>query len=312
MRQAGTLPNREQAQLLADYLLTLGITAKVDPAGEAWALWIREEDQLQQATSEFQQFVQNPDAPRYRESNKSADALRKQQLREEQARRNNMIEMRDRWQVSNGGSRPITFVLMAASILVTFATDFGQSQNEFTRLLWFQPLPRNETENEHWAPTREIEKGEVWRLFTPIFVHLSPMHLVFNMYWLYLFGSMIESRRGSWRFAFLVFTCATASCWGEYYFEFVRRWVSGPPTTQFGGMSGVGYGLFGYLWMKSRFEPSANLYLPPNTIILFIIWMAFCWTGAIGPVANWAHAIGLVTGAAIGYAPVAWRKLNGL
>src|SRR5260221_7241516 len=97
MRQAGTLPTRELAQRFADHLLSQGIAAKVDADGNAWAVWIRDEDQLAQATAELQQFVADPNSIRYQQASKTAQELRKQQERTEQSRRRNMIEMRDRW-----------------------------------------------------------------------------------------------------------------------------------------------------------------------------------------------------------------------
>jgi GlpG protein len=87
------------------------------------------------------------------------------------------------------------------------------------------------------------------------------------------------------------------------------EWTRSPPTTQFGGMSGVGYGLFGYLWIKSRFDPHSNVFLPPNTVGLFLIWFALCWSGLLGPIANWAHTVGMVSGTTIGYVPVGWQKM---
>jgi membrane associated rhomboid family serine protease len=37
-------------------------------------------------------------------------------------------------------------------------------------------------------------------------------------------------------------------------------------------------------------------------------WLFICMTGWIGRIANAAHVTGLLIGAAIAYAPIAWRK----
>jgi membrane associated rhomboid family serine protease len=44
---------------------------------------------------------------------------------------------------------------------------------------------------------------------------------------------------------------------------------------------------------------------------MFLFWFVLCFTPFVGNVANAAHTIGLVFGAACGYAPVLWRKLGG-
>jgi GlpG protein len=310
MRQAGTLSNRDDAQRLVDYLLTQGIITKTEPEGDAWAVWVREEDQLPQAIRELQEFRTDSQAPRYRHAADAASALRKQQSRDEQQRRKHLIEMRDRWDISSAGRRPLTLLLIVVCILVSLVTDFGQNDSAFLQNLWFQPRPTNLLQELSWTPTKYIQEGQVWRVVTPIFIHMSVLHLIFNMYWLYIFGSMIESRRGTLFFALFVLAIAVISNWGQYYFTYEVDWFHVPPTTQFGGMSGVGYGLFGYLWIKSRFDPHGGVFLPPNTVGLFLIWFALCWSGLLGPIANWAHTTGMASGMAISYVPVAWRKMT--
>ena len=56
MRQAGSIPDHDQAQRFIDYLFTQGITAKLDQANDVWAIWVRDEDQLPQAVKELQDF----------------------------------------------------------------------------------------------------------------------------------------------------------------------------------------------------------------------------------------------------------------
>lgn len=48
-----------------------------------------------------------------------------------------------------------------------------------------------------------IAAGQVWRLFTPMLLHGSIMHIGFNMYALYLFGRRLERYMGHWRFLIL-------------------------------------------------------------------------------------------------------------
>jgi len=76
----------------------------------------------------------------------------------------------------------------------------------------------------------------------------------------------------------------------------------------FGGMSGVNYALFGYVWMKHRFQPSEGLSIPSSTVVLMIAWLFLCMTGALGPIANAAHVAGLLSGMAFGVIPLLWGR----
>jgi GlpG protein len=130
-------------------------------------------------------------------------------------------------------------------------------------------------------------------------VHFGAIHLLFNMFWVYDLGGMIEARQGTGRLLLLVLTAAVLSNLGQYI-------MSGP---LFGGMSGVVYALFGYVWMKSRYEASADLYVQPQTVLIMIGWLFLCMTGRVGPIANTAHGVGLAVGVAVGVAPYLWRRL---
>jgi GlpG protein len=82
---------------------------------------------------------------------------------------------------------------------------------------------------------------------------------------------------------------------GQHYFK-------GP---FFEGMSGVVYGLLGYIWMKGKFDPASGLYLHPQTVVMMLIWFFACLFKLIPNVANWAHGVGLVVG-------MAWGALSSL
>jgi GlpG protein len=98
--------------------------------------------------------------------------------------------------------------------------------------------------------------------------------------------------------------------WGKLHWE-PGLGFDAPPDLLFGGMSGVNYGLLGYVWMKSRFEPASGIVVHPNTVAFLLAWFFVAMTGLVGPIANVAHAAGLLVGLSIGYAPTLWRSLRG-
>ncbi len=146
-----------------------------------------------------------------------------------------------------------------------------------------------------------LKRGQVWRIITPIFIHWSILHLLFNMFWLRDLGGMIEVQRGTRVLLPLVLACAALPNLAQYLHH-------GP--SAFGGMSGVVYGLFGYVWVKGRFQPYLHLGIAQQSTMIMMAWLFICMTGWVGPVANTAHVVGLLVGAAIAYAPVGWNKFR--
>jgi tetratricopeptide (TPR) repeat protein len=69
------------------------------------------------------------------------------------------------------------------------------------------------------------------------------------------------------------------------------------------GLSGVGYGLFGLLWVLSRRHPKFAGVVDTKTISLFVIWFFACivMTAAGMPIGNIAHGAGAAIGALLGY-----------
>ena len=65
-------------------------------------------------------------------------------------------------------------------------------------------------------------------------------------------------------------------------------------------MSGVVYGLLGYIWVKGKFDPGSGYFLHPNTMAFMMIWFVACLV-IIPGIANWVHGVGLAVGLATGY-----------
>lgn len=136
--------------------------------------------------------------------------------------------------------------------------------------------------------TAMIRRGELWRLVTSIFPHGGILHLAFNVYWLWVFGTLVEEVYGHFRTAALILLFAVGS--GAWEFALAVGGI---------GLSGVGYGLFGLLWMLSRRDERFRDSIDPKTIQLFIGWFFFCIVTTLTnvmPVANIAHGTGAVLG----------------
>jgi rhomboid protease GlpG len=340
MRQAGVLDDEAQAQRFADYLYALGITSKVDRDGGGWAIWVHDEEKVAKASEELAAFRANPDDAKYATAQSQARTKRQSDLKREEQARRNMIDMRRRWDRSPAGPTPVTMMLLVISIAVAVLTNLGSAGDGpeqapargLANKLMFVPtsateevwgndgrltsamrlhvagMSREEAESYIRRQAFEpIRRGEVWRLVTPIFLHFGAMHLLFNMWMLWDIGRLVEGRLGSLKFFLLVLLIAVVSNFAQFYITSLYE-VSYAFNT-FGGMSGVLFGLLGYAWMKSRYDPAAEIFVHPNTVLFMMIWLVVCALGLIGHVANWAHSMGLAVGMAIGIAPYAWRRL---
>lgn len=142
--------------------------------------------------------------------------------------------------------------------------------------------------------TAMIRRGELLRLVTSIFPHTGILHLAFNIYWLCIFGTLIEETLGHLRTAVLILLFAIGS--GAWEFALARGGV---------GLSGVGYGLFGLIWMLSRYDERFTDAIDTRTVQLFVGWFFFCVFATytkIMPVGNIAHGAGAVLGILTGLA----------
>lgn len=134
-----------------------------------------------------------------------------------------------------------------------------------------------------------------WRLVTPAFLHFGIIHLVFNALWTWETGKRLETYLGSLKFLMLIVTIAVAANVIQY------GWTG---SIWFGGLSGLVYGLFGFIWICNKYQPNALLSLPEGIYVFMIVWLI---AGAVGlldfvlpvVVANAAHVGGLLTGLAL-------------
>jgi len=289
MRLLTTVPTETIARTLGDALYADGVptTVKETRDGE-FAVWVQDEDRMEQARAFLNGF--DPSAPRFEEMAKRARSERRAQekaddrLRSRTEKIRRQIESRQNMRIG-----PVTAVLMGICVVVFLFTGMGVD-TQAVSWLTFTPI---EIVNGRAYPgdVSAMWQGQPWRLLSPMFLHFGLLHILFNLWWLKDLGTAIERVFSSRYLLILVVSIGAFSHVLEYAIE-------GPRT--FGGMSGVVYGLFAFIWIRGRFDPSFPYRIPPQLVTFMMIWLALGFTGWVGPIANWVHSGGLIVGAAWG------------
>ena len=133
-----------------------------------------------------------------------------------------------------------------------------------------------------------VADGDYWRIVTSGFLHAGLLHILFNMYLLYLLGNMLEPAIGSVRFAIVYFVALFAGSLGALIVS---------PDALTVGASGAVFGLMG----AAAVELSARGINPMETgiggLIIFNLLFSFVFSGiSIG-----GHIGGLIGGALTGF-----------
>lgn len=294
MRQLVKFPGEAEARRLGDYLVSMDIGTRVDPTPDGWIVWVYDDNKLPLAVEEKAGFLADPADPRYDDAAAVARAKRNAEEAAERLHRKNTVNLNGRLGQVTWRRRPLTVALIAASVVATLGTNFGHDTAKFL-LVSFSAFRLTEGGYVSDGPDGldAIRRGQLWRLVTPIFVHLNVLHILFNMSWLNSLGTAVEMRKGAARLGVLVLASAVLSNTAQYL------WVG--PMSLFGGMSGVVYAVFGYVWIKGQFDPADGLGASSNAVTIMVLWLFLCMTGLLGPIANAAHVAGLLVGMVFGF-----------
>ncbi len=137
-----------------------------------------------------------------------------------------------------------------------------------------------------------VEAGEWYRIFTPVLLHASFMHILFNMWALWVLGPQIERGVGSG--AFIAAYLASAGVGGAF------AYFMGSPQDIAVGASGAIFGLFG-IWANfavRRRNTSQGRYLLQQIGFLLLLNAALPFL--IGGIAWEAHLGGFIAGFVMG------------
>tara|TARA_E500000178_G_scaffold111982_1_gene111879 strand:- start:325 stop:939 length:615 start_codon:yes stop_codon:yes gene_type:complete len=189
--------------------------------------------------------------------------------------------------------------IILISILVALISNYGSSVN-IIEPLTFLKIDLDSFQNGY-ANFYSIENtyylyNEWWRLITPMFIHFSLTHLVFNCLWIYVLGSKIEMNDGYFTYINLIIFSSIISNLAQHFFG---------GSALFGGLSGVIYGLLGYCMIIEIDTEQERYGLPPALYLFMLIWLILGFLGILnlfgfGNVANYAHLGGLISGIIFG------------
>jgi membrane associated rhomboid family serine protease len=142
--------------------------------------------------------------------------------------------------------------------------------------------------NELFLDGPDVHLGhDYWRLVTAGFLHAGPLHILFNMYLLWILGQMLEPALGSARFALLYIT---ALLWGSFGALVVE------PTTATVGASGAVFGLMGAAAVEMRARGINPLQTGIGALIILNLGLSF----VLSNISVGGHIGGLVGGALVG------------
>jgi len=204
-----------------------------------------------------------------------------------------------------GDRSPIVVYAVVAVCAVVFLWQTSLSGNAAAQFLADYALIPRRYDDPSWAIRLGLDPGDYAPLLTSTFLHGGWLHLIFNMWTLWLFGRAVEARMGTGRFLLLY----TFSALLAGYAHMLAYPTSMTPVI---GASGA---IAGILGAHASLFPSARiillipiiiipLFLPISAFWYVALWFGFqVWQGAGalgqttgGGVAWWAHIGGFVAG----------------
>ena len=273
MVRIGEIQGEKEATGFCNYLAQEGIESRAQGRSDRFHIWVIDNSHEKKAKIYLQRFFENPASF----VTQTAGA----QSSQHKERKRNRAEFQKR-QLSSLLKAPVNLTLIGISIMVAIITFGGDLHSPV--LPWLLISARA---NE-FLP--EVMALELWRLITPVFIHFGLAHLFFNMYAMFLLGTVIELRFGAQFIIFFVLSSGVVGNLAQYMVT---------DNVLFGGMSGVLYGFFGFLWMKSVFDKHLGVILDRQAIYMMLFYYIICFF--LPGIANTAHTAGLLYGVVFGY-----------
>ena len=177
-----------------------------------------------------------------------------------------------------------TYAIIGITVAVSLYTLLTPSGNDLINLLAL---------DKH-----AVQAGEYWRLLTVTLVHGGLLHLLLNMYALWIVGPLAEALYGRAVYVVIYLLCALGGSIASYLF------FANPSV----GASGAIFGLFGLIFTSTYFHKPAlarqarALTSQIGVLIVLNLVLGFGISGGgLGAIDNAAHVGGLLVGGWLGF-----------
>lgn len=314
MRLIGRFFSEPQALGFFAFLALQGVATHYEKQESEYLLWVHREEDVESAKRYYEEWKQNPEDPRFVVQISHVEPILKkkkfsvsftqisvfictvlflicswQEIRmpvnelgitplqqalffDDPESMQNLQKLIEKYSIASVQEQPLAvqkkFQQALEAPLWRGATDLLAEKIEHKKISEMPPL------------FEKIRQGEVWRIFSPSFLHRDFLHLLFNMAWLLILGRLIEVRIKMGKMILLIMLLAAFSNTAQYL-------MSGP---YFLGFSGVVSGLAGFIWSRQKIAPEDG-YPVHRSTILFLFYLVLVLSG-IGIVCFFLQALG--------------------
>ncbi len=182
-------------------------------------------------------------------------------------------------------NKPIfTYLLIASIVAIWLIMELSGGSNSSKVLVKF---------GANFGPL--ILKGETWRFFTSMFLHIGLAHLLFNSYALFAFGYQVEQFYGSARFIVIYILAGL--------FGSLASFAGHGATVLSAGASGAIFGIIGMnlAFFLRHYKKLGQFGRQQVSSLFFVIGINLLLGFTIPGIDNLAHLGGLFSGSIMGF-----------
>lgn len=254
--------NIRTAQGFVDYMATQKVPLLMEKHDKDYVILLKDISKKELVEQALDHYIRNPNSAKYLNASWQRGNLRHQITQPRLA---------SVWPSISNRAGPLTLIMVVLVIAVFIYMNLFNGQNFIAALEW---------------PSNPSQRLEVWRWFGFILLQATLTSVVFNLFWWWYLGGMVEKNLGTGKLLVITLFSALLTGWmqvklGAYAF----------------GLQGVVYALMGYCWLMGIRAPKIGIYLENGMLGIAVIFLVLGYYGVLGSQKMMApNLVGLVLG----------------